>query len=317
MIIDANITTLIAATVLYVIGTEQVRGFAVPLWLGVAISMFTSVFVARVIFDVAEKQRWITRLKMLRVIGVTKIDFMRLFPITATASLLITIGGVAVAMYRGVGLYDIDFTGGVSIQALFKKPQDTGKVREKLASLPDVAVSDVTLTGETSGKRFVVNTSRQDLDGVKKFLSQTFGDQLASNTMDASGVGPVTAPTIESAGPQLTPPTGGKEKPAAQPAVSAQPGAKPAPAAKKAEPPAKAAAPAKPAPSPEKPAEKPAAAKQAVAYRFAGAELPGRRRRQAGPLGRGREARRGQAGDTSPKRKRGCHETRAEASRQG
>ena len=60
-IIDCNLTHLIAATVLYIVGTDQLRGFAVTLWLGVAISMFTSVFVARVIFEIADKRQWITQ----------------------------------------------------------------------------------------------------------------------------------------------------------------------------------------------------------------------------------------------------------------
>lgn len=278
VIIDANLTTLIAATVLYVIGTEQVRGFAVPLWLGVAISMFTSVFVARVIFDVAEKQRWITRVKMLRVVGVTNINFMRWFPVTASISLLITIGGFGVALYRGVGLFDIDFTGGVSVQTLFKAPQDTGKIRQQLADLPDVAVSEVTLIGETPGKRFVVNTSRQDLDGVQDYLKKVYGDQLASNTMAASGVAKIEAASVTAppaaTGPALAPATTDKpaaKQPPATPVVKAQAGAKSEPVAKS---PAK-TEPAKPAP--QKPAEKPAdkpAAKDKPATKQSRADLP-------------------------------------------
>ena len=80
-IIDCNLTHLIAATVLYMVGSDQLRGFAVTLWLGVAISMYTSVFVARVIFDIAEKRQWITKLKMLHMIGHTNIDFMGWFPL--------------------------------------------------------------------------------------------------------------------------------------------------------------------------------------------------------------------------------------------
>ena len=87
-IIDCNLTHMIAATVLYMIGTDQVKGFAVTLWLGVATSMYTSVFVARVIFDIAEKRQWITKVKMLRLIGHTNIDFMGWFPYCLTASIL-------------------------------------------------------------------------------------------------------------------------------------------------------------------------------------------------------------------------------------
>jgi len=50
-IIDANITTLIAAIVLYYFGTGPIRGFAVTLSLGLVISMYTSIIVTRMIFD--------------------------------------------------------------------------------------------------------------------------------------------------------------------------------------------------------------------------------------------------------------------------
>ena len=69
-----------AATVLWVVGTEQIKGFAITFWLGAVLSIWTSLFVARVIFDIAERQQWITKLKMLHVIGDTNIDFMGWFP---------------------------------------------------------------------------------------------------------------------------------------------------------------------------------------------------------------------------------------------
>ena len=49
-ILDANITTLLAAAVLYQFGTGPVRGFAVTLSIGILASMFTAIFVSRVIF---------------------------------------------------------------------------------------------------------------------------------------------------------------------------------------------------------------------------------------------------------------------------
>lgn len=50
-ILDANVTTLIAAMVLYEFGTGPVRGFAVTLCLGIAGSMFAAIFFSRVLFD--------------------------------------------------------------------------------------------------------------------------------------------------------------------------------------------------------------------------------------------------------------------------
>ena len=50
-ILDANVTTLIAALVLFQFGTGPVKGFAVTLSLGVIASMFTALIVSRIIFD--------------------------------------------------------------------------------------------------------------------------------------------------------------------------------------------------------------------------------------------------------------------------
>ena len=50
-IVDANVTTLIAALVLFQFGTGPVKGFAVTLSIGILCSMFTAIFVTRIIYD--------------------------------------------------------------------------------------------------------------------------------------------------------------------------------------------------------------------------------------------------------------------------
>jgi preprotein translocase subunit SecD len=50
-IMDANITTLIAALVLFQFGTGPVKGFAVTLSLGVVASLFTALILTRAIFE--------------------------------------------------------------------------------------------------------------------------------------------------------------------------------------------------------------------------------------------------------------------------
>ncbi len=56
-ILDANITTVIAAIILYQFGTGPVRGFAVTLTLGILTSMFTAIFVSRILFDLYTSKR--------------------------------------------------------------------------------------------------------------------------------------------------------------------------------------------------------------------------------------------------------------------
>jgi preprotein translocase subunit SecD len=63
-ILDSNVTTVIAAVVLFQFGTGPVRGFAVTLSLGIAISMFTAVFVSRTIFETIFNLRRVNRLSI-------------------------------------------------------------------------------------------------------------------------------------------------------------------------------------------------------------------------------------------------------------
>ena len=53
---------------LYRIGTDQVRGFAVTLFVGILMSMFTALYFGRMIFEIAERKRWITSLPMLSIL---------------------------------------------------------------------------------------------------------------------------------------------------------------------------------------------------------------------------------------------------------
>ncbi|PLX99717.1 MAG: protein translocase subunit SecD [Desulfuromonas sp.] len=63
-IIDANVTTLLAALVLFQFGTGPVRGFAVTLSVGIIASLFTAIFVSRFIFDFFLKGREVKRLSI-------------------------------------------------------------------------------------------------------------------------------------------------------------------------------------------------------------------------------------------------------------
>ncbi len=55
-IIDSNITTLIVAIVLFMIGTDQVKGFAVTLFIGIVMSMFSALYFGRTVFEVLDQK---------------------------------------------------------------------------------------------------------------------------------------------------------------------------------------------------------------------------------------------------------------------
>ena len=63
-ILDANITTLITAVILYAMGSGPVRGFAITLGLGILTSVFTAIFVTRLMIVIWFERR---RLKTLEV----------------------------------------------------------------------------------------------------------------------------------------------------------------------------------------------------------------------------------------------------------
>lgn len=63
-IIDANVTTLVAALVLYQFGTGPIRGFATVLFWGIVISMFTAIFVTRTIFNTLTERKSLQKLSI-------------------------------------------------------------------------------------------------------------------------------------------------------------------------------------------------------------------------------------------------------------
>jgi preprotein translocase subunit SecD len=62
--LDTNLTTLIAAAILYQVGTGPVRGFAVTLGVGLMANIFTAIFVSRTLFRLVLEQREVERLSI-------------------------------------------------------------------------------------------------------------------------------------------------------------------------------------------------------------------------------------------------------------
>ena len=124
-IFDSNLTTVLTALVLYLFASEEVKGFALTLIVGLACSMFTALVVTRTILDLGAEKRWLKdRLGMLRLIKVPRINWMGLLPIFLVFSGVLTIGGWAVFLGRDEAKnskYAIEFTGGTSIHVLINE----------------------------------------------------------------------------------------------------------------------------------------------------------------------------------------------------
>lgn len=133
-IVDSNLTTLITAVVLYWIGTDQIKGFAVTLILGILTSMFTAIFCTRVVFEIAEKKRWVTEMRMMQFFTNANFNFMgKRFAMIGASIVLITVGLMAM-FARGKNILDIDFVGGSSVTVQFQKPEKIAVVREQVNS---------------------------------------------------------------------------------------------------------------------------------------------------------------------------------------
>ncbi len=193
-IIDSNVTTMITAVVLYVIGSEQLKGFAVTLILGILMSMYTAIFCSRVIFDIAERKRWISTLNMMDWWGKSNIDFVKLYkPMMAASAVLIAIG-IAAVVARRETLFDIDFRGGTSIEMMLLEPMTEGEVRKKLESKfgPEKVDFSVTainnVSDQKNGTIYKIDTSIPQVEVLEKTLEEIFtgasGSMLTTNKVD-------------------------------------------------------------------------------------------------------------------------------------
>jgi SecD/SecF fusion protein len=131
-IFDSNITTLIAAVLLIFLGTGPVKGFGVTLTIGICCSMFTALVVTRMVFDFLVQRNLLKSLPMLKLIGATKIDFLKVaVPAFAASWLLILVGnGMTMKRFADGSLLGVDFAGGDSLTMSFKERVDVEKVRE-------------------------------------------------------------------------------------------------------------------------------------------------------------------------------------------
>jgi SecD/SecF fusion protein len=193
-IVDTHVTTLISGIVLFYVGTDQVRGFAVTLILGVVCNLFTAFFCTRVMFDIAERLGMIKQLKMMHIFSHPNFDFLRLRWIFLGASwTLIAIGMVAV-YERGSQLLDIDFTGGSSVTFTLndKDKMSLAEVRDALVKTELADKNLLVVELGSSGTGYTVDTSEQSVDTVKEIIIKEFGQKLKKYSLAVSDIKPVT-----------------------------------------------------------------------------------------------------------------------------
>jgi SecD/SecF fusion protein len=162
-IVDSNLTALIATLLLFMFGTGPVRGFAVTMGLGIAISMFTAVTVVRVIMNEIVRRR---RLKVLNIEPMfrmklipdgTSIQFMRARFFGLGFSAFLSAASVALFFYPGLN-YGVDFKGGIQIEVVTKGPADLAALRSGLDGLN---LGEVGLQEFGSASHVLVRAERQ------------------------------------------------------------------------------------------------------------------------------------------------------------
>ncbi|MGB8225732.1 MAG: protein translocase subunit SecD [Sedimentisphaerales bacterium] len=124
-IFDSNFTTIIIAVILYMVASEEIKGFAITLILGLIANMFTAVLVTRLVFQyLLDKKILKNKLFMLHIIRTPNINWMALRPYFLTFSLILVLGSWYIFYTRDDSKnskYDIEFTGGTSAQINLKQ----------------------------------------------------------------------------------------------------------------------------------------------------------------------------------------------------
>ena len=143
-IIDANITTLLTGVILYIFGTGPIKGFALTLMIGIATSLFTAVFITRILIDraVAKSNNltfntsiskgWFENID-IQYIKKRKVAYM----ISGTLIIISLISIFSIGLKQGV-----DFKGGRSYVVRFDQPMSATEVASTLkgafGSAPEV-----------------------------------------------------------------------------------------------------------------------------------------------------------------------------------
>jgi SecD/SecF fusion protein len=194
-VLDSNITTLISAAVLMQFGTGPVQGFAVALFLGVLISLFTSLTCTRAMYDFLTNRDKIKDFRFRQAIPPdTTYRFMDKRFIAFTVSGIVILIGIGAFVYReiaGPSNFGVDFTTGTNMQIAINsdEPVQVGDVRERLteAGFEDARVQEFGEMLDERSNRFLIH------------LSEIAGEQAPSTEPAATTEGAEPAATTEGA----------------------------------------------------------------------------------------------------------------------
>jgi SecD/SecF fusion protein len=213
-IFDANLTTVIAAFFLLQYGSGPMKGFAVTLIIGICVSMFSTLFVSKVIFHLVYATPQGKKKKSHRSPFQTgrEFNFFKKEPaaafmskwkrrIAAGLSAVIILAGIVAYYFQGFNL-GIDFTGGTMVEVAFKEniSEEVLRVRLKNAGLSQSEIQRV----DKTGNKFFVKTVKTNGNGLvnkEKQNNETIVDRLIET---ATCPGEFTILKKEMVGPKVS-----------------------------------------------------------------------------------------------------------------
>ena len=213
-IIDGNVTTLIAAAVLAVLGSGTVKGFAYTLAIGIVLSMITSLFVTRLLMNIFYGLGLTD--KKLYGIGKkrTPIKFVEKRKVFFAISIALVLSGfVAMGVFRatqGNALnYSLDFVGGTSTSVSFNEDMSLEKIESEVIPIftevtgdNNVQIQKVAGSNEVIFKSAVLDTDKStelsnqlvekfavDKDSItSETISSTISDEMKRDALIAVAV---------------------------------------------------------------------------------------------------------------------------------
>ncbi|WP_306546743.1 protein translocase subunit SecD [Desulfobulbus sp.] len=135
-VVDAQVTTLITALVLFLFGTGPIKGFAITLSLGIIFNLFAVLFGCRLMYDILFSFKKIKEIKFFELVHKSHFNFMGVRKIAFSISIALSLLGVIafIQIARGHANMGIDFSGGSMLQYKTDKAFALQDVRSALAA---------------------------------------------------------------------------------------------------------------------------------------------------------------------------------------
>lgn len=134
-ILDSNITTLLTGIILFVFGTGPIQGFATTLIIGILTSLFSAIFITRLVFEWAMSSgKTISFSNKIteKAFQNLHINFLGKRKMYYLLSLIVVIAGIVSLSTKGLN-YGVDFTGGRSYIVRFDQPVNVTDVAKSLS----------------------------------------------------------------------------------------------------------------------------------------------------------------------------------------